>query len=229
MGSDTEIASDAGGHGAERDADGPEKPLRADAERNLRRLLDAAREVFAEQGLGASVEEIARRAGVGKGTVFRRFPTKEHLISAIIADRLQEATALVTTLSEQADAGEALLAFMRAGAGLQSQDRGLFEALASSTHVEEQVLAAKARLLAVIGTLLARAQEQGAIRADVTAEDLLMLQCGSVQAAAPFQTQAPELWQRYLDIAFDGLRADGAHPLSHPAPASLSRQPPAAG
>jgi AcrR family transcriptional regulator len=202
------------------------RPLRADAERNLRRLLDAAREAFAERGLTVSIDEIAKRAGVGKGTVFRRFPTKEHLVAAILCDRLEEAQRLGAGLLEGDDAGAALLQFMRAGAELQAQDRGFFEAVSKEGYLEEQVHDAKQALLAVTGALLTRAQEQGVVRADVTAEDVLMLECASVQAAAPFHAQAPDLWRRYLDLAFDGLRSQAAHPLSHPAPeAGLSPKP----
>jgi AcrR family transcriptional regulator len=194
------------------------RPLRVDAERNLRRLLDVARAAFAEQGLGVSIDEIAKRAGIGKGTVFRRFETKEQLIAAVLRDRLEEAIALATGLLAQPDAGAALLEFMRLGSRLQAEDRGFFERVASSALAEEQLHAAKQRLLDVTAALLHRAQEQGMVRSDVTAEDVLMLQCACVQAAAPFHDAAPELWRRYVDIAFDGLRAEGASPLSHPAP-----------
>lgn len=201
------------------DSGGPEQPrLRVDAERNLKRLLEVAREAFAEQGLGVSVDEIARRAGIGKGTVFRRFPTKEQLIAAVIRDRLEEGIALASGLLHTDDAGAALLEFMRLGASLQARDRGFFEAVAQTGLVDEQLHSTKRRLIELTGELLQNAQEQGAVRGDVTAEDVIMLQCASVQAGAPFHQAAPDLWRRYVDIAFDGLRAQGASPLSHPAP-----------
>lgn len=194
------------------------RPLRVDAERNLRRLLDAAAHAFAEHGLSASIDEIAKRAGVGKGTVFRRFPTKEHLIAAILSERLEDARGLAEGLLDATDAGEALHEFMEAGARLQAEDRGFFEAVAQAELTEEEVLEGKRRLIEATSALLRRAQEQGAVREDVTAEDVFMLTCGSVQSAAPFHAEAPELWRRYLDLSFDGLRAAAAHPLSHPAP-----------
>lgn len=194
------------------------RPLRADAARNLRKLLDAARQTFAERGLAASIDEIAKRAGVGKGTVFRHFPTKEHLIAAILTDRLEEVLRLGRDLLEGQDACAALYEFMRAGAEMQAQDRGFFEAIWKEGFLEQEVHETKQRLVEVTGALLARAQEQGAVRDDVTTEDVLMLECASVQAAAPFHAQAPQLWRRYLDLAFDGLRTQAAHPLSHPAP-----------
>lgn len=195
------------------------RPLRVDAERNLRRLLDAAREAFAERGLAVSVDEIARRAGVGKGTVFRRFPTKEHLVAAILCDCLEEVHGLgVELLEGDADPDVALQEFMRAGAALQAQNRGFFESIAQSTFVEPEVLSVKQRLIEVTAALISAAAAAGCVRGDVTAYDVLMLQCGAIQAAAPFHDQAPELWRRYLDIAFDGLRPQGAHPLSQPPP-----------
>lgn len=196
------------------------RALRIDAERNLRRLLDAATQAFAEEGLGVSVAEIARRAQIGKGTVFRRFPTKEDLIAAILAHRLQEAAAIGTALLDAEDAGVGLLEFMRAGARLQAQDRGFFEAAAQADIAKEQVVAAKEGLLEITAQLLHRAQRAGAVRDDITPEDILLLECASVQAAAPFHELAPELWQRYLDLVFDGMRAQGAHRLSHPAPSN---------
>lgn len=202
------------------------RPLRVDAERNLSRLLDVAREAFAEEGLGVSVEAIARRAGIGKGTVFRRFETKEQLIAAVIRDRLEEGTRLASALLNEPDAGAALREFMRLGASLQARDRGFFEAVAQTGLTDEQLQSAKAELIELTAALLGRAQEQGAVRADVTPEDVIMLQCASVQAGAPFHAATPDLWRRYVDIAFDGLRAEGATPLSHPAP-ELSHPAPA--
>jgi len=194
------------------------RPLRVDAERNLRRLLDAAAQAFAEDGLGVSVAEIARRAEIGKGTVFRRFPTKEHLVAAIVCDRLREIARTGATLLDAEDAGDALLEFMRAGAAVQAKDRGFLEAAAGAELELEEVLAAKHELLALTSQLLERAQRAGAVRADVTSEDILLLECACCQASAPLHDVAPELWRRYVDVIFDGLRAPAAHPLSQPPP-----------
>jgi AcrR family transcriptional regulator len=193
------------------------RPLRVDAERNLRRLLDAAAQAFAEEGLGVSVAEIARRAEVGKGTVFRRFPTKEHLVAAIVCDRLQEIARTGTKLLAMDDAGAALLHFMRAGAEVQAKDRGFLEAAAGAELEFEEVLEAKQKLLRVTSGLLERAQMQGIVRGDVTAEDIVLMECACCQASAPFHAAVPELWRRYIDLVFDGLRAEAAHPLSEPA------------
>jgi AcrR family transcriptional regulator len=198
--------------------DSQARPLRADAERNRRRLLDAAAVVFAEQGLDASVSEIARRAGVGQGTVFRRFPSKEHLIAAIVADRFGELIATGEALLEEEDAGEALRTFLRAGSEMQAKDRGFFEGVGGLALDDEGVLARREALIEIVARLVSRAQAAGAVRDDVTAADVLLLQGAVCQAAAPMEPVAPDLWRRYVDLVLDALRPEGAHPLSHPAP-----------
>ena len=194
------------------------RPLRADAERNRRRLLDAAAAVFAERGLDASVSEIATRAGVGQGTVFRRFPSKEHLVAAIVVERIGE---LVATGEGQLDADdpvEGLRTFLRAGAEMQAKDRGFFQGAAGVALDDEAVHTQHMALMAVTERLLTRAQAAGGIRDDVTAEDVLLLQGAICQGAAPLDLVDPDLWRRYVDLVFDALRPEGAHALSHPAP-----------
>jgi AcrR family transcriptional regulator len=198
--------------------DSQTRPLRADAERNRRRLLDAAAAVFAERGLDASVSEIAARAGVGQGTVFRRFPSKEHLIAAIVSDRLGELIATGEAQLEADDPTDGLRTFLRTGAEMQAKDRGFFEGAAGVAHSDEGIHAIHAQLIEVTRRLVTRAQEAGAIRKDVTAEDVLLLQGAICQGAAPLDAVDPDLWRRYVDLVFDALRAEAAHPLSHPAP-----------
>lgn len=191
-------------------------PLRADAARNRRRLLDAAAKAFAEQGLDVSVAEIARRAEVGKGTVFRRFPTKEHLIAAIVEDRLEEVLAAGRELQHADDAGEALREFIRASVHLQVEDRGFLEAVSTLSLANLRTIHAK--YLEVAGQLLARAQEQGAIRDDITALDVGMLIGSISMGCVRMHGVVPDVWQRYVDLVFDGLRPEAAHPLSQPPP-----------
>lgn len=112
----------------------PPHRLRADAARNRRSLLDAAREVFAEHGMEASIAEIAQRAGIGKGTVFRHFATKECLAAAIVSDRLDELAAIGRTLLDATDPGAALLEFMTAGVELQARDRAFCQAATTSVR-----------------------------------------------------------------------------------------------
>src|ERR1700678_2312744 len=115
------------------------KPLRADAERNRRLLLDAAAAAFAEHGLDVGVGEIARRAGVGRGTVFRRFPTKEHLIAAVVVDRMHHASDLGRDLLTDPDPGEALFALLGEMVRAARTDRALFEAVDDTFLANEDI------------------------------------------------------------------------------------------
>lgn len=187
------------------------RPRRADAVRNRRLLLAAAADEFAEHGLDASVADIARRAGVGKGTVFRHFPTKDDLIAAIMIDRMEQLHGLGERLLNAADAGEALHEFLTAAAH-QRQERDLsFLAEASASMAE--VTETRDRMLDTIDRLVERARARGAVRADVTGTDVFLLMCAPNYVAEYVPNASPDLWQRYLAVIFDGLRPEGAHTL----------------
>ena len=191
--------------------------LRADAERNRRRILDAARLTFAERGLDVPVDAIAEAAGVGVATVYRRFPSKEDLLGAILEDRVEALLARFPALAQIEDPWEAFVAAAEAFAGAIAVDRGFFQlfALADRPLPGE---AAKRRLVESLAPFLSRAQAAGAVREDLVILDVTAL-C-SVAARMPTWRLArePELWRRYLAIVLDGLRADAAHPLPHPPP-----------
>ena len=173
---------------------------RADAERNRRRLLDAAAELFGERGLDVGVAEIAQHAGVGRGTLFRNFPTKEDLVAAIVVDAMNEATSLGRELLDAPDAGEALFQFLDAAADRQQRSRALFEAVEETFLVNPEIRAAHADVIDVLGRLLARAQEAGVVRPDVAAFDVLMLLKGICETAAAFQQLDPQIAERQLDL-----------------------------
>ncbi len=180
--------------------------MRADATRNRESLLAAAVAEFAEQGLDAPIAAIARRAGLGKGTVFRHFPTKDDLVAAIVLDRITRLTAEGERLGGAPDAGAALLEFLTFVASQREQLDLSF--LQGDLGVE--VAQAQTRMTSMIHALVDRAQRQGAVRADVTGTDVMLLMCvpNDVVRHVP---GAP--WRRYLAILFDGLRPEGAHPL----------------
>jgi AcrR family transcriptional regulator len=203
---------------AEMTVAGGDRRLRVDAERNRRRLLDAAAEAFASEGLEVSIEEIARRAEVGKGTVFRRFPTKEHLVAAVVSDRIDELVASCEGLLDGDDPAGAVHEFLSVCVRAQARDRGLFEAVGGVALADPEVRTAHAQLHEIAGRLLARAQDEGAVRDDVTAIDLLCLMGAVSYAVGPMLSTTPEIWRRYVDLVFDGLRPEGAHPLSRQAP-----------
>ena len=170
--------------------------LRADARRNHERVLDAATEVFAASGPDASIDEIARLAGVGHGTVFRRFPTKDDLMYAVIERHVGQ----MCTLGEEAlasdDPGEAFFDFAYAAAELGMTTPGLHKCV---VHCGEKPRAAE---LEGLGTkIIARAQRAGALRRDLQPSEVGRLIRAALIAAPPGQ------WRRYLDVVLDGLRA----------------------
>jgi AcrR family transcriptional regulator len=191
-----------------------ERHLRADAERNRKRLLEAAEEAFREHGLDVGVAEIAQRAGVGRGTLFRNFPTKEDLISAIVVERMHDAVAFGQTLLDDPDPAGALWVLFEHMVGRQQLDRALFEAVADTWLANEGIRGAHAEVMGVVEQLLIRAQEAGGIRSDVGAFDVLMLVKGACEAASSFAHLDPDIASRQLDLVHAALTAEpAAQPL----------------
>jgi AcrR family transcriptional regulator len=169
--------------------------LRADAQRNLGRVLEAAAEAFAEHGPDVSVDEIARRAGVGHATVFRRFPTKDALLLAVVQVRVNELSALAAAALADDDPGAAFSDFIWAAAEVQARDRGMFECVDRCLKTPEV-----GELQQAVTELTERAQAAGAVRRDITAEDVPTLVAAAIRAAPADQ------WRRYVEVVLDGLR-----------------------
>jgi AcrR family transcriptional regulator len=180
--------------------------LRADAQRNLERVLDSAAALFAERGCDVSVDEIARRAGVGHATVFRRFPTKDALIAAVVSKQIRELSAFVKTLAEE-DAGEAFRAFVWKAGELHARDRALYEGFSRCVDMHD-VAEAKAELTGLVEQLITRAQKAGAVRPDIAADDVSALVGSAIRGAG--NSADPELWRRYVEVVLDGLRPPAA-------------------
>jgi AcrR family transcriptional regulator len=193
-----------------------ERPLRRDARENRDRILAAAREAFAELGMEASVEEIAARAGVGVGTLYRRFPTKDALAEAVFEAHLESVAAAATMALEAADPWEGLLAYLTHVVGLQATDRGLSEIMGAALRSEQVLGRARTRLRPLVQELIARAQATGDLRADVTYEDVSVLLWTTGRVVDATRDIAPEFWRRYLALLVDGLRAGSATPLPRP-------------
>lgn len=187
-----------------------ERALRADAERNRRRLLDAAQALFRERGLDVGVAEIAQRAGVGRGTLFRNFPTKQDLVAAIVIERMREATGSARSLLDAPDAGEALFGFLEEMVGRQQLDRCMFDAVADAFLANDEIRAAHAEIVAGMEDLLARAKQAGAVRADVGAMDVLLLLKGVFEAASAFAVSEPGMVARQLDLIRAAISARAA-------------------
>ncbi|HEY0226749.1 MAG TPA: helix-turn-helix domain-containing protein [Mycobacterium sp.] len=192
------------------------RPLRVDAARNRELLLAAAEAEFAQRGLSASVADIAQRAGVAKGTVFRHFATKEDLIASIVAGHVGTLTAVARRLADSSDPGAALLEFLTIASDQRRQHD--LTCLQSVSQDDSRVTEVRDELCAWIETLVDRAREAGAIRSDITGTDVFLLICAPVHVVESLSDPPPDLWQRYLAIIFDGLRPEGANPLPQPAP-----------
>ena len=193
--------------------DTPTRPLRADAERNRQKLLAAAHDVFAARGLDAGVDEIARAAGVGMGTLYRRFPTKEALVEAVIEDRFAAIAAELREAAGHEDAWEAFAVCAHRLACRIAEDRGFFEVVSQSVATLPRAREQRDALLAVLAPVVDRAQAAGALRPDVAAEDVPGL-CAVAARLPAWKLQAkPDVWKRYLGVVLDGLRAEGATPL----------------
>ncbi|MGW4463097.1 TetR/AcrR family transcriptional regulator [Micromonospora sp. NPDC004704] len=195
------------------------RPLRADAVRNRQLLLTAAADEFAERGMDASVADIARRAGVGKGTVFRHFATKDDLIAAIVLDRIDELNTAGERLLEAADPGAGLLEFLTVAAH-QRQQRDL-SFLHEAGELSAEVTRVREQMYDTVQKLVDRAREHRAVRDDVTGTDIILLMCAPNYVTSYVPDAPPDLWHRYLAIIFDGLRPEGAHPLPHPPPSTV--------
>jgi len=185
------------------------RPLRADAERNRARILAAADEVFAERGLEVSLDDIAAHAGVGVGTVYRRFPDKDALIDALFEDKIDRAVALAEEALEIEDAWEAFTTFVRGMCRMQAQDRGFKDALLLRGPGRVRVSAARERIAPRAMKLLARAQEAGAVRSDLGAFDVPMINLCVGLIADRTRDVAPDYWERILTLLLDGVAAPG--------------------
>jgi len=179
---------------------------RADAVRNLAKILRAAEEVFAAEGLAVPIDEVARRAGVGIGTVYRHFPTKEALFEAIVVSRLERLIERAEELSTAADPGAALFTFVSELVELAVGKRDIHDELARAGVPSEQLHAPiKDRLSARVEVLLRRAQAAGAVRQDVNIVDLTTLLMGTCMAAG--QQGQPDCTGRLVAVLCDGLRS----------------------
>ena len=183
----------------------PDRPLRADAVRNRARVLEVAYDTFAAEGLSVPIDEIARRAGVGAGTVYRHFPTKEDLFRAVVEDRIQRIVEQGRALLAGEDPAQGLFSFLRSMVlHWGATDRGLADALAGyGIDIQTAMPEAEGAFLGVLGDLLRAAQKAGTVRDDLDVPDVKAIVVGT-QA---MQTYNPDAADRLLEVVLDGLRA----------------------
>jgi AcrR family transcriptional regulator len=196
----------------------PERPLRKDAERNRRRILKAAADVFTERGLEATLDDVAHHAGVGVGTVYRRFPDKAALADALFEERIDMMAGLATEAYAAADPWDGLVGFLTSAAEMLSTDKGLRQILMFAPHGHHRVGYARDRMRPAVGKLLERAQAAGQVRPDLGPTDIPVIEF-MIGATAEYAREVrPDLWRRYLALILDALRpARTAHtPLPVP-------------
>ncbi|WP_405523144.1 TetR/AcrR family transcriptional regulator [Streptomyces canus] len=184
---------------------------RRDARRNRELLVEAAHEVFTEQGLEAPLDVIARRAGVGNATLYRHFPSRAALVDAVFRDPLTGTMAAGEQARAASDPWEGLVGYMEAVFAVLATDRGTNDLM--TTHLEgvESLQAVHAHNRATMELLLRRGREEGSIRADVTTEDVLFALAALGRAVPSLATAVgPEAWRRPLALLLDGLRASPA-------------------
>ncbi|MDN4520383.1 TetR/AcrR family transcriptional regulator [Mycolicibacterium austroafricanum] len=194
--------------------DKPCRGLRKDAERNRRRVLTAARELFAVKGMEASLNDVARHAGVGVGTVYRRFATKEELVEAIFGSAVDEVVCLAEAALRHEDSWEGFVWFVEHQCLLTATDRGLREMVYSRAYGGNRVERVRERLAPLMKELVGRARRDGYLRPDVESTDMpvIGLLAGTVGEWAG--DVDPELWRRYVELLLEGMRCrPGRKPL----------------
>jgi len=190
--------------------------LRQDARRNRERILSGARELFASGGVDAPVDEITRHAGVGMGTLYRHFPTKDDLVDAVLEEAFDAYVALAEEAVAAADASTAFTTFLERVLELHAGNRGLMQVIASSERGRERAQATRERVQPLVRRLVERAQSAGGLRADLTAEDVPVLFRALGRIIELTDEGPPDLWRRYLSLLLDGLRPGAATPLPVP-------------
>ena len=189
--------------------------LRADARRNQQAVIAAAKKLFADEGLDAQMPEVAKAAGVGVGTVYRHFPTKEALLAALVADRFARLADKAREGTAAHDAWEGLCQFIRFAAQIQADDRGLCEVMGSRPDLMEAA-AIEVGLPELCEQLIERAQRSGELRKDLRWEDIPMIACGLGRITQAPVGPAAGRWPRLVEIIIDGLRAPGSSTLPKP-------------
>ncbi|MGA3155305.1 MAG: TetR/AcrR family transcriptional regulator [Streptosporangiaceae bacterium] len=201
-----------------------ERRMRADAVRNREAVLTAAREAFAEDGLEAPLEQIARRAGVGIGTLYRRFPAREQLIAAALMDKISQYAEIAEQAVHEPDPWTGFAGFVERICAMQADDRGLADLLLITLAPCEQIEAIRARANRSVIALMERAKAAGQLRSQLAGEDLLMLFLATSAIAAATRRDAPGALPRFVALMLDAFRPQPAGDLpGAPTKAQMTR------
>jgi AcrR family transcriptional regulator len=189
-------------------ADVESRPLRADARRNREKVLAAARAVFGDQGVDAQMDDVARRADVGVGTVYRHFPTKDALLHALAEELFDELAEHAREMLALDDPWEAFARTLWYSAEKTAGDRAFAEILGART-VTPTECPGKSELTGTVEVMMKRAIAAGKMRRDVIIDDIGLIMCG-IGSASAMPHSRPDAWRRHLGIVLDGLRAEAA-------------------
>jgi AcrR family transcriptional regulator len=192
-----------------------ERVLRSDARRNRAAVIEAAKRLFADEGLDAQMPDVAKAAKVGVGTVYRHFPTKDDLIAALAAERFERLAEKAREGIANDDSWEGLCEFIRFSARIQADDRGLCEVMGSRPEVMD-ASARGAGLDKLVDQLVRLAQRSGDLRKDVQWEDIAMTACALGQSTQAEMGPGTGRWPRLVELVIDGLRAPGSGKLPKP-------------
>jgi AcrR family transcriptional regulator len=184
------------------------RPLRRDAERNRQLILRAAAEVFTTRGLQASLDDVAHHAGVGVGTVYRRFPDKESLAEALFEERIEAMIALADKSLADPDSWAGLVSFLEGVCAQLAADRGLHQILMYAAYGRDRIARGRDRMKPLVTALVRRAQEDGKLRSDLQPTDILFIEFMISAAARYAEPVKPEIWRRYLALITDALRPE---------------------
>jgi AcrR family transcriptional regulator len=197
---------------------GSTRPLRRDAEANRQRIVDAALDLFAHRGLEVSLDEIARHAGLGVGTVYRRFPSKEALVEALFEQRILEIIQFAQDALEIEDRWEGFQYLVEGICSMEVADHGLRDVILRGDYLRDRITTLKREILPFIETLVERAKAEGGLRKDFSANDLPIIATMITAGADYCHNTSPTLWKRYMTYVLDGLRESRSDPTPLPAP-----------
>jgi AcrR family transcriptional regulator len=198
--------------------------LRADAARNRQAIIDTARRLYGQRGLDAPLDEIARLAGIGNATLYRHFPTRCSLVAAVFADTLERVCQAAARALENPSPWEGFAGHVRFLCHMQAADRGLADLLTTEVTGAPELEALRRRAYGDFAAVADRAKASGELRADFVPEDLALLLMANAGLVHRTADEAPEAWNRFIDIALDGLRTHAATPGSRcPGAAGIRR------
>lgn len=190
--------------------------LRADARRNQERVLDAARAVFAEQGLEASTNEIARRAGVGVATLFRRFPTRDDLVAAAFEDKMHAYTEAIAHARADPDPWKGFCGFIERVCRMQAEDRGFADVLTLTFPTARAFEEERNQSAHALTDLLDAAKATGRLRQDFAHQDIPLILIANAGVVNATRYTAPDAWRRFVGYLIQAFAADTARPLADP-------------